>query len=243
MLRPRTFFGQAYHSHNDIFGCPPPREPPREYMNPVSLPPWSSFYNPPRKIDVHMQFRRCLREKTRKRQLQDMRGKASANWYNSMHPPTRRVWLRCLPPGGVYLRVIVRLRSGYTTVGAKLPYMPEVRCPACGADDSVEHLLCSCVAYFERRSQLYDEVTRLTTEPLTLSLLLGFSTLLDSKVLRRITIATARFVVDCQRWPWDAYSLQPTYRPFYKSAGTMGSTYRCTETPKLIGTVYRVYIM
>ena len=150
MARPRTFFGQALHSHNDIFGCLPPKELSLDYVNPVSLPPWSSLYSPPRKIDIHMQFRRCLRERTRKLQLEDLRNKNSALWYNSMHPPTRSVWLRYLPPGGVLLRVIVRLRSGYTTVGAMLPYMPEVRCPDCGAEDSVEHLLCSCVAYFER---------------------------------------------------------------------------------------------
>ena len=201
MLRPRTFFGQAYHSHNDVFGCPPSKELAFEFMNPISLPPWSVFYTPPRKIDIHQQFRRCLREKVRNLQLQELRNKHSASWYNSMHPQTRRIWLRCLPPGGVYLRIIARLRSGYTTVGGMLPYMPEVRCPDCGAVDSVEHLLCSCVAHFERRSKLYDEIGNFTTEPLTLSLLLGFSLSLDSKLLRRITIATARFVIDCKRWP------------------------------------------
>ena len=201
MVRPKTFFGLALHAHNDIFGCLPPKELPRDYANPESLPPWNALYTPPRKIDLHMQFRRCLRERTRNLQLQEMRNTNSASWCNSMHPPTRRVWLRCLPRGGVFLRVIVRLHSGYTTVGAMLPYMPEVRCPSCGAEDSVEHLLCSCVAFVARRSELYDEVKRLTAEPVTMPLLLGFSLSLDSDVLRKVTCATARFVVDCRRWP------------------------------------------
>ena len=69
MLRPRTFFGQAYHSHNNVFGCPPSKELAFEFIPPISLSPWSVFYTPPRKIDIHQQFRRCLREKAQNLQL------------------------------------------------------------------------------------------------------------------------------------------------------------------------------
>ena len=44
------------------------------------------------------------------------------------------------------MRIIARLSSGYTTAGRMLPYMPEVRCPDCGTEDSIAH--------FERRSKL-----------------------------------------------------------------------------------------
>ena len=201
LLAPQSFFGSALHAHNAVFGCPPPRELPQSYKNPVRLPPWNAFYTPSRKIDIHMQFRRNLRERTRATQLTELRNTKSATWYNSMHPAERRVWLHCLPRGGVYLRIIVRLRSGYTTVGAMLPYLPEARCPDCGAVDSIEHLLCSCIAHLARRSQLYEEILRITDQPVTLSLLLGFSANISSKILREVTTATARFVVDVKRWP------------------------------------------
>ena len=129
-LRPRTFFGSAFHAHVALFGCPPPRQLPIQFKNPFSLAPWSSIYKPPKKVDVHMDFRRCLRQRTRDIQLRELRSSHKATWYNSMHPAlTRRIWMRCLPKGGVHLRVIIRLRTGYTTVGAMLPYLPEQRCP------------------------------------------------------------------------------------------------------------------
>ena len=201
-LRPRTFFGSAFHAHVALFGCPPPRQLPIQFKNPFSLAPWSSIYKPPKKVDVHMDFRRCLRQRTRDIQLRELRSSHKATWYNSMHPAlTRRIWMRCLPKGGVHLRVIIRLRTGYTTVGAMLPYLPEQRCPNCGAMDSIEHLLFSCIAFIDRRSQLITRVTRLTQETLTVPLLLGFSCTLSNDSLREITTETARFVVDCKRWP------------------------------------------
>ena len=155
LLRPRTFFGTALHSHFALFGCAPPKELPIQFKNPFSLPPWSSVYTPPKKVDVHMDFSRCLRDRTRMLQLRELRESHKADWYNSMHPPaSRRIWMRCLPKGGVFLRVIVRLRMGYTTIGAMLPFLPEQRCPECGAVDSIEHLLLTCIALIERRSQL-----------------------------------------------------------------------------------------
>ena len=105
------------------------------------------------------------------------------------------------PQGGVFLRVIVRLRTGYTTIGAMLPFLPEQRCPECGAVDSIEHLLLTCIALIERRSQLLSKITNLTLETMTVPLLLGFSSSLPTSTLRKITTETARFVVDCKRWP------------------------------------------
>jgi len=184
LLSPRTFFGSAFHFHHQLFGCVPPRELPCGYSNPVSLPPWSSLYVPPRRIDLHMQFRRHLRESTRRLQLANVLRAPASSWYSSMHPPMRRIWLKCLPRGGVNLRVIVRLRSGYTHVGGMLPFLPEARCPECGAVDTVEHLLCSCIALFGARSRLYATVSRLTDAPITVA-----------------PTATARFVVEAKRWP------------------------------------------
>ena len=156
-----------------------------------SLAPWSSIYTPPKKVDVHMDFRRCLRERTRMLQLRELRESHKAEWYNSMHPAvSRRIWMRCLPQGGVFLRVIVRLRTGYTTIGAMLPFLPEQRFPECGAVDSIEHLLLAYIALIERRSQLLSKITNLTLETKTVPLLLGFSNSLPSSTLRKITTET-----------------------------------------------------
>ena len=201
MLKPSTFFGRALHAHYEVFECYPPRALPPAYTNPASLPPWSSVYTPPRKLDIHMQFRRDLRERTRAQQLRQLRLTHSASWYNALHPTSRRVWMRCLPTGGVLLRIITRLRTGYTSIGAMLPYLPETRCPGCGAVDSVEHLLFSCISHFAARELLFNEVTRLTDQPVTITLLLGFSCFVSNEVLRAITTATARFVVSAKRWP------------------------------------------
>ena len=73
LLRPRTFVGTALHAHFALFGCAPPKELPIQFRNPFSLPPWSSIYTPPKKVDVHMDFRRCLRERTRMLQLRELR--------------------------------------------------------------------------------------------------------------------------------------------------------------------------
>ena len=133
--------------------------------------------------------------------MTELRSAHSASWYNGLHPTTRRVWMRCLPRGGVFLRVITRLRSGYTAIGARLPYLPETRCPACGASDSIEHLLLSCIAYFGAREKLFQEVSKVTDHSVSLALLLGFSSSESNEVLRAITTATARFVVEVKRWP------------------------------------------
>ena len=82
-----------------------------------------------------------------------------------------------------------------------LPYLPETRCPDCGAIDSVEHLLYSCIAHFATREQLFQEVSRLADQPMTIALLLGFSSSVSSEVLRAITTATERFVISAKRWP------------------------------------------
>ena len=138
-----------------------------------------------------MLFRRSIRERTRQLQLSELRESHKAEWYNTMHPKsTRRIWMRCLPQGGVFLRVIVRLRTGYTTVGAMLPFLPEQRCPNCGALDSIEHLLFTCIAFFELRSKYFTKLNSLTQEALTLPLLLGFSSTLPSSTLRAITTET-----------------------------------------------------
>ena len=115
MLRKRAF--SRSHFTRTIKYFQPPREPTLEYTNSVSLTPQISFY----KIHAHIQFRHCLREKTRKRQLKDTRDTVSAAWLKPMHPSSRRTRLRCLPPGEVNLRIIVRLHSRYTTVGDVLP--------------------------------------------------------------------------------------------------------------------------
>ena len=202
LLRPKSFFGFALHSHIALFGCAPPQNLPIQFKNPYSLPPWSSIYTPPKKVDVHLLFRRNLREKIRVMQLAELRESHKAAWYNSIHPISmRRIWMRCLPQGGVYLRVMIRLRTGYTTVGAMLPYLPEQRCPECGAIDSIEHLLFHCIAFFELRSKYFSRVRCLTEETLTLPLLLGFSSGLSNDTLRKITTETARFVIECKRWP------------------------------------------
>ena len=134
--------------------------------------------------------------------LRELRKNNTAEWYSSMHSTiARRIWMRRLPQGGVFFRVIVRLRTGYTTIGAMLPFLPEQRCPECGAVDSIEHLLLTCIALIERRSQLFSKITNLTLETVTVPLLLGFSTSLPNRTLRKITNETARFVVDCKRWP------------------------------------------
>jgi len=198
-LRAQSFFGSALHAHFDLFGCPPPDVLLAEYTNPASL--WSALYFPRRNIDIHMQFRRHLRRRTRESQMSALQHSHAALWYTSMHPPTRRNWLRCLPTGGVFLRVIIRLRSGYTTVGGMLPYLPEQRCELCGAVDSVEHFLCNCIGLYSARVRLFDAVSGLTDLPLTVPLLLGFSSSLPCDILRNITTATARFVIAAKRWP------------------------------------------
>jgi len=201
MLRAQTFFGLALHAHFDLFGCVPPTEVRAAFSNPVSLPPWSVLYFPRRNVDLHMQFRRDLRFRTRQSQMRTLRNSAAASWYTSLHPPARRNWLKCLPAGGVFLRVIVRLRTGYTTIGGMLPYLPEQRCKSCGAVDSVEHFLCTCIGLYAERARLYDTVSGLTDLPPTVPLLLGFNSSLSSGTLRGITTATARFVVAAGRWP------------------------------------------
>jgi len=201
MLRARTFFGSALHAHYELFGCAPPGVLQHEYSNLTLLPPWSVMYFPRRSVDLHMQFRRHLRRRTRESQMTEMRSTPAASWYTSMHPPARRNWLKCLPPGGVFLRVIIRLRSGYTAVGGMLPYLPEQRCELCGAVESVEHFLCHCIGLYSLRARLYDAVSAVTDLPPTVPLLLGFSSSLRSDVLRTITTATARFVVAAKRWP------------------------------------------
>ena len=130
-----------------------------------------------------------------------LRSSPAAAWYTAMHPTVPRIWLRCLPRRAVHLRVIVRLRSGYTTIGGRLPYLAKQRCELCGAVDSIEHFLCHCIGLYAERARLYDVVSALTSLPPTVPLLLGFSSSLRSDVLRSITTETARFVIAAKRWP------------------------------------------
>ena len=123
----------------------------------------------------------------------DLREKLSASWYNTLHPISRRDWLKCLPPGGVYLKILIRLRSGFGNIGQASHYRVESRCPFCGSHDTVEHLLLSCISLYEQRCTLMRIVSGLTDLEPTIELLLGFGPL-PNKVLRKITIATAQFV-------------------------------------------------
>ena len=133
----------------------------------------------------------------------ELRASPSAAWYNALHPPERREWLRCLPAGGSRLRIIARLRSGYADIGRMLPYREETRCPHCGAFDTVEHLLLRCVALICERGVLFDFVALHTAEVPSLSVLLGFAAL-PTNTLRLITTATAKFAIAARRWPQES---------------------------------------
>jgi len=201
MLRAQTFFGLALHAHLAVFGCTPPTTLHVQYSNLVLLPPWSAIYCPRKQVDLHMQFRRHLRHLTRVSQMSKLQTTPAASWYMSLHPPKRRTWQKCLPQGGLFLRVIIRLRSGYTAIGGMLPYLPEQRCESCGAFDSIEHFLCNCIGLYTERARLYDVVSEVCDRPPSVPLLLGFSASLSNAVLRQITTATARFVIAAKRWP------------------------------------------
>ena len=198
--RPPTFFEFASREHQRFFGYRPPEELVSSSANPVSLPPWNLLYTPANKIDVHALFRRRLRERVRAAQMVEFRASPPAAWYNALHPPERREWLRCLPAGGSRLRIIARLRSGYADIGRMLPYREETRCPGCGAFDTVEHLLLHCMALICERGVLFDFFALHTEEVPSLSVLLGFAAL-PTNTLRLITTATAKFVIAARRWP------------------------------------------
>ena len=101
-------------------------------------------------------------------------------------------------PGGVFLRVIGRMRSGYANFGNSTPFGAESRCPYCGALDTIEHLLLHCISLHSERCILFKELSSITKMSPSLPLLLGFASL-SSSSLRRITIATARFVCSARR--------------------------------------------
>ena len=200
-LTPQSFFGSAWHAHQRVFGSCPPTELAPIYANPVPLAPYHPLHMPAREVDLHGSFRRHLRANIRVLQMNSLRSCAAASRYNAMHPPRRRHWMACLPSGGAKLKVIVRLRSGYANIGRQLPWAPETRCPSCGDRDSIEHFLLRCTGLLTRRSELADTVHRITQEPLSVQLLLGFDDALPSQQLRKITTATADFVLNARRWP------------------------------------------
>jgi len=127
-----------------------------------------------------------------------LRQKHSAHWYNSLHPLERRNWMQCMPRGGYYLRIISRLRSGYADIGDVVPYRPESRCSKCGAQDTIEHLLLHCLALYAERCELFRLVSSRTSQPPSVSLLLGFAHL-PNRTLRDITTATVKFVAKSGR--------------------------------------------
>ena len=198
--KPPNFFSFCYHEHWRVFGTPPPFELSAEETNPVPFAPWSSLYLCPKTLDVHKYYRRHLRQNVREIQMDRLRNTHSARWYTSVHPQERADWMDRQPAGGKYLRVISRLRSGYSNVGHDFPdrFRAESRCPNCGASDSVEHLLMNCASHYSERNQLVETVSRLTEKPISVSLLLGFANV-PSKVSRAITVATAKFVISTKR--------------------------------------------
>ena len=154
MVKPSTFFGRALHAHYEMFKCYPPRALPPAYTNPASLPPWSSLYAPPpRKIDIHMQFRRDLRERTRSQQLRRLRQTHSASWYNSIMPSVDALstYRRCTSAS--YHPASHRLHDDRRNVAVPpRDQMPWLRC---------SRFLFSCIAHIAARERelLFSEVS------------------------------------------------------------------------------------
>lgn len=201
LARPQSFFGCVTHTFQTVYGSLPPQEASDTYKTPVAFPPWHPLHLPVRAIDLHCNFRRQLRQRTRTTQMNTLLHCQSAAWYITLHPRQRRNWISSLPPGGALLRIIVRLRSGYAHIGERLSWAVQTRCPACGADDTIHHLLLQCIALVRARGEMFDVVAAVTSMPPTVRLLLGFDEHLSSRKLRHITSATARFVITAQRWP------------------------------------------
>ena len=199
--QPHTFFGCVTHIFHSVYGTLPPQEASADYKTPIPLPPWHPLHMPARAVDLHCNFRRQLRQRVRAAQMNTLLHCRSAAWYVTLHPRERRHWISCLPTGGAFLRIIVRLRSGYAHIGDRLPWSRETRCPACGADDTIHHLLLQCIGLVTARGELLDSVARATSKAPTVPLLLGFDEHLSRHKLRSITNATAKFVVEARRWP------------------------------------------
>ena len=197
--RPRSFFGVVVESHLRVLQRPAPQKAPG-LANPVPLPPWNPFHIPHKKIDVQQQHRREIRKGIRVQQMMKLRARRATKQYVHWHPPQRRDWMKCLPVGGAYLRIIIRLRSGYADIGPCGHYGDTLPCPNCKGRDDVPHILRDCPAYTVQRSQLYIAASRIAGRPATMTDLLGFSSTLSTQRLRAITTLTAKFIISVRRF-------------------------------------------
>ena len=184
-----------------VYGTAPPRVATDDYKNPVAFAPWHPFHMSTRTIDLHGNFRRQLRSRTRAAQMNTLLHSRSAAWYTALHLQQRRHWPTCLPTGGAHLRIISRLRSGYAHIGDRLHWVTDNRCPSCGSEDSIQHMLLQCLGLVRARYDLLDSVRKVTNKTISVRLLLGFDGQLSSAKLRKITNATAKFVIAARRWP------------------------------------------
>jgi len=198
-VRPLSYFGAVVDTHQCVLKSLAPATLPG-FRNVAPLPPWNHFHLDFKLFDVQRGFRISIRHAIRGGQMLSLRATAAASQYVHWHPSSRRDWMRCLPKGGLHLRIISRLRSGYADVGPCGHYGDVLPCPGCGGADDIPHMLRDCPAYADERTRLYAAIEDLLGHPVTMTDLLGFSSTLSATRLRDITTLTAKFVVAIRRF-------------------------------------------
>ena len=154
-----SFFGSAWRTHFMLLNKHPTSTIPLTLYPPIP-PPWED--NNLETPDIIPEFRKTVRNATRRVQKAEFAALGSVAFYRSLHPKIDK-WPHTLSHNFLYAQIIFRLRSGYCRIGVHTGYAPFPPCPACGQTlDSIPHFLLQCPAYAVQRKILMQKVVSLS---------------------------------------------------------------------------------